>query len=388
MAKGEVIIVGAGPAGCAAAWDLLDQGFNVKLLDKSLFPRFKPCAGGLTPKALYLFRYSIAPVIREASSDLTIAYKGKSHKCLSANNPVCAFTVRSELDQYCFEQTLLKGAAFQQIEGIRALHEEGQKVTLELKDGQCISGDYLIGADGAHSRIRKLTQQFKPNGTAVALEGIVRRDAIRLPPKGQLPSFTFDFGVVDHGYSWIFPKGDHFNVGLYTRFPDRAGTLSKQTLMSYVQQALGTDQIEHVCGFPIGTGGEDYRPSHERIFLVGDAAGMAEPLLGEGLHNAIKSGQSAARAIIKSGKSLTARDLFQQEIRVVSRDVYNCRRVASFFYPLVPAAFRIVKYPPVSTIAMHGFAAGLTVTECKRAFFSGRLRPRRESALSLRQSNT
>jgi len=191
--------------------------------------------------------------------------------------------------------------------------------------------------------------------------------------------------VVPQGYAWLFPKGDHVNVGLYTRRPDLAGQLGKQALRDYVAQTLGSNQVDQLCGFPIGTGGEFYQPGSERVFLVGDAAGMAEPLLGEGLHNAIKSGQCAAASLIQSRRSnRSALELYREQLQPVTRDAYNCRRLANAFYRLLPVAYQVIKYPPVATIAMHGFAAGLTVTQCKQQFFAGQLRPSGEPPASLK----
>jgi ribulose 1,5-bisphosphate synthetase/thiazole synthase len=70
----DVIIVGAGPSGTGAAYDLAVAGFKVKVLDKKEFPRFKPCAGGVTAKALNLFKFSIAPVIRSTTDTLVVGY--------------------------------------------------------------------------------------------------------------------------------------------------------------------------------------------------------------------------------------------------------------------------------------------------------------------------
>ncbi|HET8708022.1 MAG TPA: hypothetical protein VFM46_17085, partial [Pseudomonadales bacterium] len=204
--------------------------------------------------------------------------------------------------------------------------------------------------------------------TAVALEGIVRM------PSDQIPRFTFDFGVVGKGYGWLFPKRDHVNVGIYTRRPDEY-PLSKDTLKKYVADNLGEVEIEHVCGYPIGTGGEFYKPSSERIFLVGDAAGFGEPLLGEGIHNAIASGQAAAEAILLvQAKNLGGLKAFDQTVDVVRDDVYNCRRLARVFYAVLPLAVPAVHHYPLGPLLMNGFAAGLTITQCKRALFNFQMR--------------
>jgi len=370
MSSYDVVIVGGGPAGAAAAYDLAEAGFSVLILDKREFPRFKPCAGGVTTKALHLFRYSIAPVIRATTNTMTVGYGTGKQKILTANAPVCALTVRTELDQFCLEKTLQKGVEFELIPGIKSIHQEKDKVILLSKDGRSFECSYLLGADGAHSQVRKLTEEFSPDRTAIALEGIIPFDRLK-----NIPNFTFDFGVVHKGYGWLFPKHDHVNVGLYTRRPDEA-TINKELLNQYAMARLGVNTVDHACGFPIGTGGEFYQPKAERVFLVGDAAGMSEALLGEGIHNAIKSGQAAASALIATKKTnKSALEAYKETCYPVMHDALNCRKVARVFYKALPISYFFLGRYPVGTMAMNGFAAGLTLTECKHHMTSFKIDP-------------
>ncbi|MBV1919350.1 MAG: hypothetical protein KUG73_01605, partial [Pseudomonadales bacterium] len=185
------------------------------------------------------------------------------------------------------------------------------------------------------------------------------------------------------GYGWLFPKHDHVNVGLYTRRPDEV-KISKAQLNQYVQARLGVDTVDHVCGFPIGTGGEYYQPTSERVFLVGDAAGMSEALLGEGIHNAIKSGQAAASALINAKRSnSSALEAYKEAIYPVAHDALNCRKVARVFYKVLPVSYAFLSHYPVGTMAMNGFAAGLTLTECKHHMTSFNINPKISEPLSL-----
>src|SRR5579875_1385414 len=114
----DVIIVGAGPAGCAAAYDLARAGVRVLLLDKRSFPRHKACACGLTRKTLKALRYSVEPVIERACRDVVLQEAGPAFlqgrrvadkSCevrVRMRNPFCAMAVRERFDDYCLRQTL------------------------------------------------------------------------------------------------------------------------------------------------------------------------------------------------------------------------------------------------------------------------------------------
>src|SRR4051812_18648445 len=108
----DVIVIGAGPAGCAAAYDLVSSGLTVLLLDKKSFPRLKPCAGAITIKTLKALRYPILPVIRHVCNDFRVGLKMDRTDLFRSRFPVAAMTVRSEFDAYCLAQCIRRGASF------------------------------------------------------------------------------------------------------------------------------------------------------------------------------------------------------------------------------------------------------------------------------------
>jgi flavin-dependent dehydrogenase len=111
---------------------------------------------------------------------------------------------------------------------------------------------------------------------------------------------TFDFGALQHGYGWIFPKSDHFSVGIFRAYPGK-GVGMKDSLSSFIASQL----VLHDCrmlklrGQLIPLGGQP-SPLHKgRILLLGDAANLADPWLGEGIYYAIRSARIAAEEIIR-----------------------------------------------------------------------------------------
>jgi flavin-dependent dehydrogenase len=216
--------------------------------------------------------------------------------------------------------------------------------------------------------VRKLLKLDAHIRRGFAIEGIVPYAAA-----GREPRPEFLFGATPHGYGWLFPKGDHVNVGLYTIDDDPS--LSKEALRGYTRERLGTDAIEGVTGFPLGFGGQRRLAVRDRVVLVGDAAGYAEPLLGEGIHNALKSGIAAAQAIFTTetgGGRL--QEAYRRRIAPLMDDLARSEQMARFFYP-DPAGRRAL-LGLGRTALLRGFAAGMTMVELTNmALFSGFFRP-------------
>ena len=372
----DVVIVGAGPAGTAAAYPLAADGRRVLMLDRHSFPRSKPCAGGLTIKALNLLPYSVAPVLERSTTGMTIGIRAAQNdltEYLTKDEHICSFAVRSAFDAFNFDKALSQGVQFETAKNISAVEETGHGVAIEA-DGRRITARYLIGADGANGVVRRLaaTNDFFSRG--FALEGLVPYTAIDSEPKAEL-----FFGVVESGYGWLFPKGDHVNVGLYTK--DDRVSLSKSALREYARERVGTGEVECMVGYPLGFGGDKYRPSSDRIMLVGDAAGMAEPLIGEGLHNALKTGQAAARAIMERDSGAAPDrppgSAYAALIDPVAKDTRRCRRLAKLFYGnLTGFGGAALHFSLTKAALLNGFAAGRTMHQISNTFlWSGLYQP-------------
>jgi len=357
----DVVVVGAGPAGCAAALDLCLKGRSVLLMDKKNFPRHKACGGALTIKTVKALPFSIGPVARQKCYDLVLG-KGIRHtQTIHSRHPVAVMTERSEFDSYFLDQAIRAGARFAVADAIRGIREEQDSVVIDT-GAERITARYAIGADGANSLVRKLTGDADWVKKGFALEGSVDCSGRHLPP------MEFDFGAVDDGYGWIFPKGDHIGVGLYTSSP--ALKLKKESLVDYAHTALKTNAVSNISGGFGCFGGEMYRPHSKKIFLVGDAAGFCDPFLGEGLYNAIKSGQAAAHAINSemngAGRALAA---YRKAISPIQMDLLACRNAARKFYADIDYGYAKLTSPGVRYVLMKGFAAGLTYREIKKYSF-------------------
>jgi geranylgeranyl reductase family protein len=358
----DAIVVGAGPAGCAAAYDLAAAGQSVLLLDKKDFPRAKACAGGLTTKAVKALRYSIEPVVRKVVGRVRLEGDPSSSAAdavvLKSREPICVMTVRAELDEYCLRKTIAAGACLEKIAGVRQIVCSGEQVHL-LTPGQSYRARFLVGADGASGQVRRLCAAGSWFSTGFALE-------VQTAAPREEVDLTFDFASVSHGYAWIFPKCDHLNVGVYTLSP--AASLTRSRLLSYVKSRVGTDTVDCVTGQYLGIGAGESPAEYvlpglrDRVFLVGDAGGFADPLTGEGIYGALVSGQAAAKAILAElrGKS-TAAQAFAGHLTAYRQTLRFSSRAAAAFYANPARGFRAMRLPFVRRSLVRTYTHGLNV---------------------------
>ena len=357
----DVIIVGAGPAGAAAAYDLRLAGLSVLLLDRRTFPRHKACAGGLTVKTLNALRYAVDPVIQTRCRTLDIG-KGLTRSVhFVGRRDICAMTVRSELDLFCLGKARTVGARFRVTDRILSIRETQNHVTLHTGSGP-LKAAFLIGADGAQSRVNRLTGEFTRQTRGFALEGTLPIDPAA-PPR-----MAFDFNVVPYGYGWVFPKSDHANIGLYSSSP--AVALKKRHLYAYARRKLGRADLQNLSGHAMGMGGWRYRPRGRRILLAGDAAGLVDPLLGEGLYNAVHSGQLAAQAIVSSqSNGPPAGAVYDRLLGKIRWDLILGGLSAAWFYRWPQLGHWALTLKPVRYTLMKGFALGWPLGKIGLGFY-------------------
>jgi geranylgeranyl reductase family protein len=358
MKMWDAIVVGAGPAGCACAYDLASANKSVLLLDKSEFPRMKACAGGLTMKTVRALRYSIEPVVRQTIDRIVLEERDSSRIPVRNRKSICVMTERAELDAYCLAKTVEAGAVFQRVRSIVKIVEDGNEVIVTTQD-EVIRGRFLIGADGVNSQVRRMTSDTEWFRTAFAIEANVRRDA-------QTEDLVFDFAPVMAGYGWVFPKRDHVNIGLYSL--DKDEKLNRSRLSAYIAGRFGSDATaESFVGQHAGFGAARHRLENARIFLVGDAGGFVDLLTGEGIYGAVISGQAAAAAIVSAlDEKVSARQTFIRLTKNLRENLHVAERIAMSFYASPQRGFRAMKTPVLRSAILKGYADGLDLASLVR----------------------
>lgn len=350
--RSDVVIVGAGPAGCSAAYDLCTAGYSVQLLDKAAFPRVKPCAGGLTIKAVQCLRYPLGAIGQRVCHDFQAGYHLLHSKTFHSKTPITVMTVRAEFDAFNLAQARKAGARFCKVSPVK--HVERVHDGWSVHCDECsFQGSYLIGADGANSTVRRLTKPLFPISFAIAAEAVV---AVANPAGYRM---EMDFGFVDQGYAWIFPKGDHLNIGIYSQ---QGLPGIKRELVHYSRKRLQLDlDPKTIVGHRLPYGGHAFRHTAGMPLLVGDAAGLCDPLCGEGIYNALRSGQLAAQSI--QAQAAGGADDYQSAMSEIKQDLNSYWRITRFFYTHLSWGYRLLCLPPVRYALIKGAALGLTTRE-------------------------
>ncbi len=324
----DVIVVGAGPAGATAAFHLGAAGKRVLVLEKERLPRHKPCGGGLPTSVLRRFPLDFSPVIeREVRR---VRFRFADGREVSADLPGGAVVTirRDRFDHYLVSQAC---AGVRDGAPVVDVRQDGAGVEAVLASGETIHASYLILADGANSRLARRVGLRRGRRMGITLEAEVPADA------GGLASFDdaalFLFGLPVQGYAWVFPKSDHLSVGIGA-FLGRPGGLRE--LLEQEMARLGIPlERARLYGHPLPVYLRHERLHNGRVLLVGDAAGLVDPLLGEGIRHAVRSGEQAAEAILREDVSgYTARIH-----REIGRDLLWGLRWARFFYGHPRASF-------------------------------------------------
>ncbi|HKW44871.1 MAG TPA: geranylgeranyl reductase family protein [Candidatus Eremiobacteraceae bacterium] len=336
----DVVVVGAGPAGAAAACTLARMGLDVQLLERARFPRDKTCGDGVAPHAVEILRemgVTFEHFGGNARKTFGGLISGPGGGWFAAEPPRGSGGARLEswivprvvLDEHAARAAVTAGATLLQGVTVTGLvRERGSVAGVEVTDGirtHRVRSAVVIGADGAHSSVAKALglRENDPRHIGYALrayyDGI---DGLR----DDMELHYFD-GRLLPGYGWIFPTGEHtanVGVGLYFGELRRSRRKLRDILEDFIrgtpsvaERFRGANLVGRATGWPLPVASARRQTVFNGALLTGDAASLVDPLTGEGIYTALVSGQSAARA---AAAGIRARDVSSAALKPHERE--------------------------------------------------------------------
>jgi len=309
----DVVIVGGGPAGATAGYVLAKHGVRAILIEKAHLPRDKICAGLITLKTVRLTERIFGEPVSTLKERGIIKRECQGYRVLAPTRRVTErhdvnmpfYLIGRELyDHYLIKRAVNAGCEL--IEGEEVTTLDPVSMEIETSSGTRLKGRFIIGADGVNSRIRRRfpVDLFGRDKWAsnVAPAHQITIPIERLNPLPDVP--TLYFGLLRHGYGWVFPGTDSVKIGLAgLKRENRENILD---IFKGFLRYLGITGEVRINSWIVPYGSYLPHPAFRNILLTGDAAGLADPLMGEGIYYAQRSGELAAEAIldcINTGKN-------------------------------------------------------------------------------------
>lgn len=337
----DVIVAGAGPAGSTTARECALRGMSVLMLDRAEFPRDKPCGGGVNLRTTHLLPFTLSEVTERTIYALQVSVRAGKSYTRRSDEPLTYMTQRRRLDAFLAERAVQSGVAFRERAPLREVDIDGRWVNVRAGNEQ-FRARALVGADGANGKTARLSGIPVQRSLGIALEGNMTVSAEEA--ERWRDTFAVDVGGSPGGYGWLFPKGDHVNIGVGGNWP--VGPSLRDRLHHLTRYyGFSPDALWGVNGHPLPVYQKGSVVQRGNVALVGDAAGFVDPLTGEGIFSAVKSGQIAARhlAAFASG---TVNDLsgYAREIEAdLVPDLLVSIQLHQIFHIAPPIAAEMVK---------------------------------------------
>ena len=359
MIRAEVAIIGAGPAGTAAALRLGQLGVrDVVLVDRADFPRDKTCGSGVSPRGIRTLRAlgvwdEVAPRAYRVTG-LRLVTPGDRELVVSGGESAAAVVCsRRTLDHLLLERARALGVRFVPDFPVATLRHEGERVVGFVdRDGREVAARYTIVADGAHSRF---TVDRRPRRLLQAIMGWWEG----VPFRAHHVEMVFD-RMVTPGYGWLFPESEtRVNIGICYEDPDRRrnGRRLFEAFLDkhYGRRLRGATQVGGFKGHPIAYAFRVGPLGSPGRLVVGEAGRMVHPATAEGISQGMRSGMLAAEALatVLAGRldERAARAAYEARCRRAFGVSFAAARLwrAAVTSPLLDRVVAAVERPAVKT---------------------------------------
>ena len=303
--QADVAIVGAGPAGSVAAQRLAAAGAQVVLLERATFPRDKPCGDGVSANGLaalarsglseWASQFPAPEVLRLTPPDgqpLDVRPDAGDGHCYGRTIP------RRLLDARLAQAAMEAGARLVEGAQVRGVEWANAGLTV-VAEGLKVTAQLVILADGSNAVVTRRLGLAQGSPELVAVRQYLAGDTG--PPRRLEIHFQRESIP---GYTWLFPMGDgrvNVGTGTFIRRVRQGKTSLRETLARFVNDSAATngrlaraEPVGPLRGHPLRTRLGDTRTHADRVLVAGDAAGLVNPLSGEGIASAMESGELAA----------------------------------------------------------------------------------------------
>jgi geranylgeranyl reductase family protein len=351
----DVIVVGMGPGGATTATQVARAGLSVLGLEWKAMPRYKVCGGALSARTDGLLEPDYHAVIEDTIFRVRFQLAGAEAFEVTSPDPIAYMVMRDRFDAYLVQKAREAGALVRENERVVNVRECAEWGEVETQQGR-YQAKVIVGADGANSLVARTLFLGRRSRVLGALEGEVHLNGASSSLGAG--AIVLDLGVVTGGYGWVFPKEGRLSIGLAGLHERHQHPRSAYQDFVKTEPTLTGLTVPEGLGHPIplygGESTERLPLTTKRAILVGDAAHLVDPVLGEGIYYAILSGRMAAKAIADHVHG-RAQDLSEYDARVAAElypEFRAAARLAWAVYTFPRLAHRALRSRP-DTIRLY-----------------------------------
>jgi geranylgeranyl reductase family protein len=332
MKSFDVAIIGSGPAGASAALELAKSGISTVIIEKEILPRYKTCGGGLVFRGRKNMPFDISSVVEKEFYEVDTYFANTPLKFTTTRDePIVSMIMRDAFDNLIVEKAKENGVTLLQNHKVLDI-SFGDIQTIHTSGGD-VRAKFIIAGDGALSPVSKMAGWKETRTIIPALEYEVEvpvADFERLSK-----NVRFDVDAIPLGYGWCFPKKNHLSIGVGVFVKTKQKIDLKKYYAEYLK-ILGINEIisEEAHGFVIPVSPRTDTFVQKNVFLIGDSAGFADPIVAEGISNAILSGFLAAQSIVESNlDAVRASELYLEKLEnSILPEIRTGVVLSKFFY--------------------------------------------------------